>query len=288
MLSLNATIKASRELQQSTMAMQRLGAIVESSSDAIVSKDLDGIIGTWNAGAERLFGYAAEEVIGRSISILIPPDRLDEEPEILARIRRGARVEHYDTVRRRKDGSLVEISLTVSPVKDAEGRIIGVSKIARDITERRQAQVQQNLPLREINHRVKNLFTLAGGLVALSTRSARSVQELAEAVRARFGALARAHELTLPDLTEGAEKTDRATTLHALVRIVVSPYGDSDHDHEDRVSSPGATCRLAGAPLRALRFFCMSLRPTPPSLGRCRRQEAISKSTARWKMPNSG
>ena len=183
-----------------------------------MSKDLDGIIGTWNAGAERLFGYAAEEVIGQSISILIPPDRLDEEPEILARIRRGERVDHYDTVRRRKDGSLVEISLTVSPVKDAEGRIIGASKIARDITERKRAQEQQRLLLREMNHRVKNLFTLAGGVVALSTRSARTVQELAEAVRARLGALSRAHDLTLPTISEGEEVDDRSTTLHALVR----------------------------------------------------------------------
>ena len=247
LLSLEATIKAGRELQQSAVATQRLGAIVESSEDAIVSKDLDGIIGTWNAGAERLFGYAAEEVIGRPVTMLIPPDRLDEEPEILARIRRGERVDHYETVRRRKDGSLVEISLTVSPVKDAEGRIVGASKIARDITERRQAQVQQILLLREINHRVKNLFTLAGGLVALSTRSARSVQELAEAVRARFGALARAHELTLPDLTERAGKADRATTLHALVRIVVSPYADSECDHEERVILTGSDAPIGGS-----------------------------------------
>jgi PAS domain S-box-containing protein len=114
-----------------------LAAVVESSDDAIVSKDLNGIIATFNRAAELLFGYKAEEVIGKPVTILIPTDRQDEEPEILARIRRGERVDHSETVRRRKDGTLVDISLTVSPVKDDQGRIIGASKIARDITERK-------------------------------------------------------------------------------------------------------------------------------------------------------
>jgi PAS domain S-box-containing protein len=117
---------------------QRLASIVESSDDAIVSKALDGIITTWNRGAERLFGYTAEEVIGKPVMILIPEDRMNEEPQILERIRRGERVDHYDTVRRRKDGSLIDISLTVSPLKDGDGRIIGASKIARDITDHKQ------------------------------------------------------------------------------------------------------------------------------------------------------
>ena len=122
---------------------QRLAAIVASSEDAIVSKDLNGVITSWNTGAERLFGYAAEEVIGKPITILIPLERQDEEPTILERIRRGEGIDHYETIRRRKDGSLVDISLTVSPIKNAEGRIIGVSKIARDITEKRKAEEQQ-------------------------------------------------------------------------------------------------------------------------------------------------
>ena len=121
-------------------AAEHLASIVESSDDAIVSKDLDGIIRTWNCGAERLFGYKAAEVIGRPITILIPPDRLDEEPGILARIRRGEPVDHYETVRRHKDGSLIDISLTVSPTRDAKGAIVGASKIARDITERKRAE----------------------------------------------------------------------------------------------------------------------------------------------------
>jgi PAS domain S-box-containing protein len=121
----------------------RLAAIVESSDDAIVSKDLNGVILSWNAGAERLFGYTAPEAIGQPITMLIPPDRADEEPGILERIRRGERVEHYETIRRRKDGTLVDISLTVSPIVDEHGQIVGASKIARDITERRRMEQKE-------------------------------------------------------------------------------------------------------------------------------------------------
>jgi PAS domain S-box-containing protein len=119
-----------------------LVAVVESSDDAILSKDLNGIIATFNHGAERLFGYRAGEVVGKPVTILIPPDRQHEEPEILARIRRGEQVLHYETKRRRKDGTLVDISLTVSPVRDDQGKIIGASKIARDITERKLSEAR--------------------------------------------------------------------------------------------------------------------------------------------------
>jgi PAS domain S-box-containing protein len=122
---------------------QRLAAIVESSDDAIISKDLNGIIATWNGGAEKLFGYEAEEVVGKPITILIPPDRQDEEPSILERIRRGERLEYYETVRQRKDGRRIEISLTVSPIRDAAGTVVGASKIARDITRRKRAEETQ-------------------------------------------------------------------------------------------------------------------------------------------------
>src|SRR5262249_47195270 len=106
------------------LAAEHLAAVVESSADAIISKDLNGVITSWNRGAQRLFGYTAQDVIGQPITMLFPPDRLDEEAEIIGRIRRGERVDHYDTVRRRKDGSLVDISLTVSPVKDVDGKIV--------------------------------------------------------------------------------------------------------------------------------------------------------------------
>jgi PAS domain S-box-containing protein len=118
----------------------RLAAIVESSQDAIISKTLDGVIRTWNTGAERIFGYRAEEAVGRSITLIIPADRLDEEREILGRISRGERIEHFETVRVAKDGRQLDISLTVSPIRDAEGRVIGASKVARDVTERKRVE----------------------------------------------------------------------------------------------------------------------------------------------------
>jgi PAS domain S-box-containing protein len=120
--------------RQAEITSQLLASIVESSDDAIVSKDLNGTITSWNKGAQRIFGYTAEEVVGKSITILIPSDRLDEEPAILRRIRSGRSIEHYETVRRCKDGSLIDISVTVSPLKDESGSIVGASKIARDIT----------------------------------------------------------------------------------------------------------------------------------------------------------
>ena len=210
---------------QAELTAQRLAAIVESSDDAILAKDLDGIITAWNAGAQKLFGYAPEEVIGKPITILIPLDRHDEEPRMLARIRAGERIGRFETVRRRRDGTLVEVSLSVSPVKDADGRIVGASKIVRDITEQRRARERQVLLLREMSHRVKNLFTLAGAVVTLSARSSASVEQLTEAVQSRLGALARAHELTLADI--GREKAATPTSLHALARTIVSPYEEA-------------------------------------------------------------
>jgi PAS domain S-box-containing protein len=127
------------ERRRAEEAQARLAAIVKSSQDAIISKTLDSIIRTWNAGAERIFGYTAEEVVGKSITLIIPPERLDEEDLILGQIARGEPIEHFETIRVAKDGRRLHISLTVSPVRDAEGRIIGASKIARDVTERKQA-----------------------------------------------------------------------------------------------------------------------------------------------------
>ena len=133
------------ERRTSEEAQFRLRAIVESSDDAIVSKKLDGVITSWNAAATHIFGFTAEEVIGRSITIIIPPDLQDEETTILSRLRRGERIEHYQTVRMTKSGRKLDVSLTISPVRDSKGNIIGASKIARDITERKQAEQSRNL-----------------------------------------------------------------------------------------------------------------------------------------------
>ncbi len=172
---------------------QRIASIVESSDDAIISKDLSGTILSWNDGAGRLFGYTAEEMIGKPVTILIPPQRLEEEPGIISRIARGEQVHHYETIRRRKDGSLVNISLTVSPVKDANGKIIGASKIARDITNRKRAEEQKNLLLLEMKHRIKNTLATVQALATQTMRSA-SAEERATFL-ARLQSLANAHDL---------------------------------------------------------------------------------------------
>ncbi len=147
--SLSANYTESHQLQD-VDAGRRLAAIVESSDDAIISKDLNGRILTWNQSAQQIFGYTAEEAIGRSITMLIPPGSEDEEIEILSKIRRGERVGHYETIRSRKDGSLVSVSLTVSPVRDVHNRIVGASKIARDITERKRADEELRAARREL------------------------------------------------------------------------------------------------------------------------------------------
>jgi len=149
-------------------AIGLLASIVDSSDDAIVSKTLEGVITSWNGGAERLFGYTAKEAIGQSISMIIPLDRRDEETRILARLRQGEPIEHFDTVRLRKDGTKVEISLSISPVRDAAGKIIGASKIARDITERKRIE-------RELSESEQRFRTLAD---ALDTQVQFRTQEL--------------------------------------------------------------------------------------------------------------
>jgi PAS domain S-box-containing protein len=143
-------------------AALRLAAIIESSEDAIVSKDLSGIITSWNQGAERLFGYTADEAVGQPITMLFPPDRLAEEDMVLGRLRRGERVDHFDTVRHHKDGTLVDVSLTISPIRDADGNIVGASKIARNIADRKRIETV----LREAQARLMGLAFASASLVA--------------------------------------------------------------------------------------------------------------------------
>jgi PAS domain S-box-containing protein len=204
------------------LAAAWLAAIVESSDDAIVSKTLDGTITSWNPAAQRLFGYSAEEVIGRPISILAAPDRENEMPANLERIRRGEKVERYETVRRRKDGSLVDISLTVSPIRDETGRIVGASKIARDITARKRVEEHQRMLTAELSHRVKNLFAVVQVLAERSAAKATSATECIEALRGRLQALNAAHNALIAGSWNWA-------SLASLVRTALEPYvGDGD------------------------------------------------------------
>jgi PAS domain S-box-containing protein len=207
-----------RNLTESKLAETRLrslASIVESSDDAIVSKSLDGIITNWNKGAERVFGYTAEEVIGQPITIVIPGDRHSEEREILTRIRRGERIDHYETLRRRKDGSLIVVSLTVSPVRNAEGQIIGASKIARDITGQKRSQEQIATLAREAEHRSKNLLATVQATVMLS--QSETPDGLKQAIEGRIQSLAHVHSLFVNTHWIGADLSTIARPMDNMI-----------------------------------------------------------------------
>ena len=196
-LEANRDITERREigvaLRESEQRSRWLASIVESSDDAIVSKNLDGIITSWNAGAERVFGYSAGEAIGQPITLVIPEDRLSEEREILTRIRRGERIDHFETVRQRKNGSLIVVSLTVSPVKDASGKIVGASKTARDITLQKKNQELITTLAREAEHRSKNILSNVQAIVNLSQSD--TSEGLKRAISGRIQAMSNVHSL---------------------------------------------------------------------------------------------
>jgi PAS domain S-box-containing protein len=220
-LEANRDITERREIEvalgESEQRLRFLAAIVESSDDAIVSKNLDGIITSWNKGAERVFGYSASEAIGQPITLVIPEDRQSEERDILTRIRRGERIDHFETVRQRKNGSLIIVSLTVSPVKDANGKIVGASKIARDITEQKRNQELLATLAREAEHRSKNV--LASALATVNLSQSCSPEDLKKTIVGRIQALANVCSLFVTTRWIGAE-------LSAIATQELSPYSE--------------------------------------------------------------
>ncbi len=228
MTNLGTFAAAGYQALLSLNATQRIASIVECSDDAILSKNLDGVIMSWNRGAERIFGYSAEEVIGKPVTILIPTEYLDDEPTILERIRRGERIEHYETVRMRKHGSRIDVSLTVSPVRNAEGKVIGASKIARDITEQRRSAAQISILAREAEHRAKNVLAAVQATVQLSQSD--TPDGLKQAIQGRIQALANVHALFVETRWSGAD-------LHSLVTQELSPYCE-DGDTRARINGP--------------------------------------------------
>ncbi len=217
---------AAYQSQLSLSQAQRIASIVDSSTDAIMSKNLDGIITTWNQGAALLFGYMAEEIIGQNITVLIPPDRQDEERTIIERIRRGERIEHYETIRRRKDGSLVPISLTVSPIRSGNGKIIGASKIARDISERKQHEAHVALLSREVDHRSKNLLALVQATVRLAQGD--TPNAIKKAIEGRIRALANVHDLLGKAHWTGVD-------IRSLITAELSPYSREEKSRAELV-----------------------------------------------------
>jgi PAS domain S-box-containing protein len=235
-------------------------AIVESSEDTIISKDLNGIIQSWNKAAERMFGYTADEIVGKPVLLLIPPERHHEEDVILSRIRGGDRVEHFETVRQRKDGGLVEISLTVSPVKDEKGNVVGASKIARDISEQKQAQhllevqrqrleelhraaqteieerkraeAARELLLHEIKHRVKNTLATVQAIATQTFREAPPSER--KAFLERLQALAEAHDLLI-------QKNWVPANVQDTIDRAIAPFRDAS---AERVAADGPAVDL--------------------------------------------
>ncbi|HKG59874.1 MAG TPA: PAS domain S-box protein [Pyrinomonadaceae bacterium] len=213
-------------LQSPELAPYWLSALIESADDAIISKTLEGIITSWNAGAQRVFGYTADEVIGKPITILIPKDHEDEEPAILARLRAGERIEHYETIRVRKDGKLIDISLTVSPIRVPNGEIIGASKIARDITE----QLQARRALDEASQRLK-LASTAARLGDWSWDAKTDIVKLSQTAAEILG-VPLSSNLTRTQIRELLNEEDREATKLAIDKALAE---HTDYDIECRV-----------------------------------------------------
>ena len=220
-----------RDLQSQELAPYWLSAIIESADDAIISKTLDGIITSWNNGAERIFGYTADEIVGRSVTVLIPPDHIDEEAVILSRIRAGERVEHYVTVRRRKDGSDVDISLTVSPIRSATGQIIGASKVARDITKQLLAQKALDESATRLN-----LALAASNLGHWSWDRETDLVTFSNTAAEIFGVPDRP-QMTWTKMRELLHEDDREQARLAVERSLANK---TDYDIEYRLSSNGS------------------------------------------------
>ncbi len=198
-------------------AERRLAAIISSSEDAILGIDLDMVVTSWNSGAEKVYGYQADEMIGRSVTVLIPPDRIEEERQIIGRIKSGDRVEPHDTIRRHKSGRDVEVSLSVSPIYDSNGRIVGASKNARDISARKEAERIQATLIAELNHRVKNVLATVTAIARQTFARATDIDSATKTFEARLRSMARAHDLLTRGSWEGA-------SLNSIVREALSPY----------------------------------------------------------------
>ncbi|HVL20895.1 MAG TPA: PAS domain S-box protein, partial [Amaricoccus sp.] len=183
----------------------RLAAIVASSSDAIISKTLDGRITSWNGSATRIFGYTADEMIGESVLRIIPPELHGQEAAIIDRLRRGERIEHFDTVRVGKDGRAIDVSLTISPLRNAAGQVVGASKIARDITQRKRAEALQAQLLDELTHRVNNTLATMQSIATLSLAGARDPASFVARFTGRLRALGVAHDLIVRGKMQGAD-----------------------------------------------------------------------------------
>ena len=258
------------EREKSMQAQARLASIVASSDDAIISKTLDGIILSWNAGAERIFGYSEAEAIGRSITFLIPPERQEEEPAVLQRLRRGERIEHFETVRVAKDGRRIDVSITVSPIRDSDDRIVGASKVARDITPRKRAEValrdadrRKDEFLAILAHELRNpLAPIRNSLHILRLLSEQDAdaKQLTELMERQVNQMVRLIDdlLEVSRITSGKiELRKEAIEIASLVRTAVEtsrPLIEAA-GHQLVVALPPEPLTLHGDPVRLAQVF---------------------------------
>ena len=289
-----------------------LGAIVDSSDDAIISKDLNGIITSWNNAAEHLFGYTASEAVGQSITMLIPPDRLDEETHILERLKAGARVDHFETIRVRKDGSRRDVSLTISPVKSADGRtVVGASKIARDITDRKRAeealrQVKQAAEtasrakdefLAMLGHELRNPLGAIGGAVGVLTLRGTADDETAqlqEIIRRQAALLTRLLDGLL-DVTRMAsgkiELQRRPVDLQTVAEGALRSLAEGGKAAQHAISFTGQTVWVDGDPTRLeqviFNLLDNAVKYTPPG-GRMMVTTAVEGNFAVLRITDTG
>jgi len=216
------------EIHAAEIERAQLAAIVESSDDAIVAKTLRGVVTSWNASAERIFGYTAVEMIGQPIFNLIPQELHHEEDRILAALAVGERVQHYETVRRAKNGRLIHVSLSVSPIRNRNGEIVGASKVARDISDRKRAEEVQRLLMDELNHRVKNTLATVDAISRQTLHRASSAKDFADSFSGRLRALARANALLTTASVQGPEVAHGAQISELIsAQLALEDQGDS-------------------------------------------------------------
>ena len=252
---------------------EQAAAIVNSSNDAIISTDLDGVTTSWNSGAERLFGYSAREAVGGPITLLIPADGINRERAIVARVGDGEKIENYETVWRRKDGTLLDVSLTLSPLRDARGRIVGTSRIARDISERKRQERHRELLVNELNHRVKNTLATVQSFALQTLRHAGTLAEGRASFEARLMALSKAHDV----LTQ--ENWERAS-LDNVVANAIAPY--SGDVHESRFQIAGPIVRLRPRAVLALSMALHELATNAVKYGALSNKTGIVEIT--WRL----
>jgi PAS domain S-box-containing protein len=232
--------KSEEALRRGEEQSRLFASIVEASDDAIVSHNLDGIISSWNRGAERIFGFTAEEVLGEPITKLIPVDRRDEEAGNIENIRRGERTTPYETIRQRKDGSQLDIAVAISPIRNAAGNIIGAARISRDITERKQAEARIALLTREAEHRTKNVLMTVQAAVRLTR--ADTADGVKQVIQGRIQALLNVHRLFAESRWEGAD----------IQRLVSEELAAYSHDGDERIRISGPKCLLKPNTAQAL------------------------------------